>query len=117
MNQSTQDFDARLRRIERARGRSGRSVVYKVDERGRVRRRGARRLSLWRLIRASLFLGVALFLFKLMAFSTLGEAEYDHRTSELAGGSDWEQLLARAMQPDPLTLMLAPYLHPLLKDL
>ncbi|SNY50896.1 hypothetical protein SAMN06297129_1974 [Pseudooceanicola antarcticus] len=117
MNQSMRNFDERLRRIERARGGKGRATRYLIDDRGRVRRRGARRYSLWRLIRALALLALALLVLKIVAFAALGEAEYGHRAEELAAGSGLEQLIARGLAPDPLTLALAPYLRPLLKDL
>ncbi|MBR9765479.1 MAG: hypothetical protein GYB53_18650 [Rhodobacteraceae bacterium] len=121
MTQTIQDFDDRLRRIEGNRPDRPRGQVmrFEVDDYGNVRRRrpAARRAPLWRLLRPLCFVALALYLFKVVAFATLGESEFQLRSEALAEGSALERQIAVLMQPDPLTERLAAALHPLLRTL
>lgn len=120
MTQSLREFDDRLRRIERNRKGTGRlgGMKFEVDRNGRARGpvRGKRRV-LGPVLRVVCYLVVTLYILKILAFASLGAAEYEHRGAMLSQGSAWERFVAVLMDPDPVVEFSAGQIRPFLSSL
>ena len=106
MSDAFQDFDNRLRRINKSRVKMSGGYVSVVGDDGliviRPRRRSGRVA-----LKGFAFLLIGCFGFKAAILATLGDTVYQDRLEKLATGTMIEQAGAWAMQADPLTVMLS----------
>jgi hypothetical protein len=106
MIQATVAFDKRLKQILRRHSRMSNGVVRSVTAQGLIVARP-------RLYKPSIPLKGLLtvlaisFLLKGLLLAGLGEAAYAERVAELQAGSTIEQIGARVMQSDPLTVIVS----------
>lgn len=106
MSDAFDDFDNRLRRINRSRANLARGYVSVVGEDGLIivkprRKRGGFAL------RVLAFGVIGYVAFKVLFLSVLGQGLYDDRVEMLRTGSTVEQAGAWLMQSDPISVMLA----------
>lgn len=104
-----QEFDNRLRRIDRRNRKLSRGYVTTVNQDGLVvaEPRGRTVAFPWRGI---LFVLVALILFKAFVFSQIGAEQYTATVAELKAGTLVEQIGAWAMTADPATVQIAGFI-------
>ncbi|MGX0876195.1 hypothetical protein ACSSV4_000870 [Roseovarius sp. MBR-154] len=114
MSDVHQGFQTRLRSISRKRARSERGYVGKVGRDGLIVFKPRRRMPTIPL-RGLLYLILGFVFFKAVVLAHLGAVTYKERIAQLAEGSHFEQAGALVMQPDPLTLIMARYLAPVLR--
>lgn len=108
------EFDDRLRRIDRKRARLRRGYVTVVDRDGLIvtkPRRARRALPL----RGTFFLVLGFLGFKALLMAHLGSVVYLDRVENLRDGGLVEQVGAVFMAPDPVSENLAARLRPYLK--
>ncbi len=102
-----EDFDARMRRIERRNRQLSKGYVMAIDSDGLIVARPARRSTgniLWSLLLKALIITM---LFKVAAYSIIGAADYTFRVETLAQGTTAEQIAAWVMTADPITVWLS----------
>lgn len=114
MSDGIQDFNARLRRIHSHHARLDRGYVGKVRSDGLIVFRPRRRRAAipWR---GFLYLGLGFVFFKAVLFAYLGDAAYEARVVQLAGGHGLERAGAVVMRPDALTRRIALHIAPILR--
>lgn len=104
---STESFNNRLRRLEKAhrkgygfeaRGTLGRSSTYK------------RQLGLGKILRIVLLAFALAWVMKGVILFTVGDALYRERVAGLAMGHDLDPVAATIMAPDPVTRLIASFL-------
>ena len=106
MIQATVPFDRRLKQIVRRHSKMSNGFVRSVNEQGLIVTRP-------RLYKPSIPLNGLLmvlaisFLLKGLLLAGLGEAAYAERVAKLQAGSMIEQIGARVMQSDPLTVIVS----------
>lgn len=100
------DFDDRLRRIDRRNRTLSRGFVLAVDRDGLiVARPETRRFRFpWRVL---LFLLVAVLGFKTMLHAYIGPESYGERLDRLAGGTVAERMSAYVLHADPVTIWVS----------
>lgn len=101
-----QEFDQRLRRIDRQHQALARGFVLSVSKDGLIVARPARegRPLPWR---GLLLVLVAMMLFKGMLHAQIGPQNYDDRIARLEAGTVAEKAGAYVMAADPVTLWLS----------
>jgi hypothetical protein len=114
MSDVHQGFQTRLRSISRKRARFERGYVGKVGRDGLIVFKPRRRMPTIP-VRGLLYLVLGFVFFKAVVLAHLGAVTYDERIAQLAEGSHIEQAGALVMRPDPLTLIMARYLAPVLR--
>lgn len=114
MSDAFNEFDSRLKRIDRSRSRMKNGYVTVVDRDGLIVTRPKRRKASmpWRglLLLICGFLG-----FKALLMANMGFGNYLDRVAKLNQGGLVEQAGAFVMQPDPISENLAIQLRPYLK--
>jgi hypothetical protein len=106
MDRHQQEFDTRLRRIDRKHKKLASGFVAAVSHDGLIVARPRRRRM--RVPFAGLALvAVGIIAFKGIVYAQLGAATYESRIATLAQGSQVERVGAWVMQPDPLTLWVS----------
>lgn len=114
MSEAFQGFDARLKRISQNREKVSQGYVGQVGKDGLIVFRPSRR-SRGFPIRGLAILLVGVFCFKGLILAHLGDQVYEARVSQLASGSVVEQAGAYAMKADPISMMIAQKVRPLIK--
>ena len=100
-----EDFDARMRRIERRNRALSRGYVMAIDRDGLIVAKPARRSRFpWGFF---LKVGIIVMAFKAVAHSIIGATSYDERVELLAQGTILEQIAAWVMTADPITVWLS----------
>jgi hypothetical protein len=101
-----QDFDERLRRIDRRHRTLSRGFVLSVDRDGLIvaRPETSRFRFPWRVM---LFLLVAVMGFKVLLHATIGPEAYAERLARLSDGTVAERMSAYALHADPVTVWIA----------
>lgn len=101
-----QDFDDRLRRIDRRNRNLSRGFVLSVSRDGLiVARPETNRLRFpWR---ALLFLLIAMMAFKVLLHAYIGPEAYGERLTRLSNGTVAEQMSAYALHADPVTVWIS----------
>ncbi|MEL7345185.1 MAG: hypothetical protein AAFN59_10045 [Pseudomonadota bacterium] len=101
-----EDFDARMRRIERRNRALSKGYVMSIDRDGLIVARPARRTSsmIWGLL---LKIAIIVMAFKVAAYSIIGATDYTFRVEALAQGTTAEQIAAWIMTADPITVWLS----------
>lgn len=101
-----QEFDDRMRRINRRHRKLSRGFVTMVNSDGLIVAKPARtRLGFpWRGLLLTL---IALLTFKAMLYQQLGPQDYAARVASLQSGSVVDQIGAYAMTIDPVTVFIA----------
>ncbi|NRA99576.1 MAG: hypothetical protein HRU32_07125 [Rhodobacteraceae bacterium] len=104
-----QEFDNRLRRIDRRNRKLAKGFVTSVNQDGLVvaEPRGRGMTFPWR---GLLFVLVALMVFKAFVFAQIGAEPYTATVAQLKTGTLVEQIGAWAMTADPLTVQIAGYM-------
>ncbi|MCV2888294.1 hypothetical protein [Ruegeria aquimaris] len=108
------DFDHRVRRLTKKHEAMTRGYYGRIRKDGLIEmkpRRGGIKLPL----RALLLLVAGIFVFKGFLLASLGSDTYGYRVEKLAGGTAVEQAGAWVMQPDPLSVLLAEQIGPVLR--
>lgn len=108
------EFDRRMRRINRRHSRLSRGYVTSVNADGLLVATPIRRRTSVPL-RGVVVIIAALMLFKGIVLAQLGPAAYEERLEGLAGGNQVEQVGAWIMKADPTTTWIASHLGPLLR--
>jgi len=104
----TQNFDDRLRRIDKQHRAMSRGFVLSVSRDGLVVAKPESRRSRfpWRV---ALFLLVAVMGFKVMLHAYMGDGAYNERVARLANGTTAEQLGAYVLSADPITVWMSKF--------
>ena len=103
-----EDFDNRLRRIERDHLAMRRGTVAHMGRDGLITFRAQRRVSRGFSLRGVLMLALGMVIFKALAISNLGTTGFQARVDRImAEGSLMERTAATMLQPDPVTSGLA----------
>lgn len=102
----TQDFDDRLRRINRRNRTLSRGFVLSVSNDGLIvaRPESSRLRFPWRVL---LLLLVAVIGFKAALLAVIGPEEYAERLARLSNGTAAERMSAYVLHADPVTVWLA----------
>jgi hypothetical protein len=100
------EFDRRMRRINRRHSKLSHGYVTSINDDGLVVARPKRRSS-GATLRGLLLILIVVTIFKGFLHANLGEAAYQDRIEKLAGGNMVEQAGAWAMTADPVTLWLS----------
>ena len=106
MSDAFDDFDNRLRRIDRSRANLARGYVSVVGEDGLIIVKPRRKRGRFPL-RVLAFAIIGYFGFKVVMLSFLGTVVYQDRIETLRQGSTVEQVGAWVMQADPASVALA----------
>ena len=100
------EFDRRMRRINRRHSKLSHGYVTAVNDDGLVvakpQRRGGSRM-----LRGLIFIAVVVVLFKGFLHAQLGAFAYQERVDSLAAGTVVEQAGAYVMTADPVTLWIS----------
>lgn len=105
-NAQMQEFDRRLRRIDRRHRSLARGFVLSVSRDGLIVARPAR--DSWGFPwRGLLFVLVAMMGFKALLHAQIGTEAYNGRVAALAAGTTAEKVGAYVMHADPMTLWLS----------
>lgn len=101
-----QDFDDRLRRIDRRNRTLSRGFVLSVSRDGLIvaRPETSRLRFPWRVL---LVLLVAMMAFKIVLHAYIGPEAYGERLTRLSNGTIAEQLSAYVLHADPVTLWIS----------
>ena len=101
-----QEFDDRLRRIDRRNRSLSRGFVLSVDRDGLIvaRPESSRFRFPWRV---TLFLLVAVLGFKVLLHAYIGPEAYGERLARLADGTAAERMSAYVLHADPVTVWIA----------
>ena len=101
-----QDFDDRLRRIDRRNRNLSRGFVLSVSRDGLIvaRPETSRFRFPWRVL---LFLLVAMLAFKVLLHAYIGPDAYGERLTRLSNGTIAEQLSAYVLHADPVTIWVS----------
>ena len=114
MSESYYEFDNRLKRIGKSRGRLANGYVSVVGDDGLIVVKPRRARGKFPL-RGALMLIVGFIGFKAAILATLGAPVYQDRVDSLSAGSAIEQGGAWVMQADPLTVLVADQIRPYLR--
>jgi hypothetical protein len=106
MSGAFDDFDNRLRRIQKSRVKLARGYVSVVGDDGLIVVKPRPRRST-RPVRLLAYVILGFWAFKVMILAVLGQPVYQDRVERLQQGSTVEQAGAWLMQADPLSVMLA----------
>ena len=108
MTDTRQDFDERLRSLGRKHNRMTHGFTTRVRGDGLIVVK-PKRYPVHRALplRGLAFLVLGFFAFKGFMLASMGNETYDQRVSRLAGGSVVEQVGAKVMVADPLTVAFA----------
>jgi hypothetical protein len=103
-----QDFDDRLRRIDRRNRTLSRGFVLSVGRDGLIvaRPESGRFRFPWRVM---LFLLVAIMAFKVLLHAYIGPEAYGERLTRLSNGTIAEQVSAYALYADPVTVWISDF--------
>lgn len=103
-----QDFDDRLRKINRRNRTLSRGFVLSVSNDGLIvaRPETSRLRFPWRVL---LFLLLAVIGFKTALYAVIGPEEYAERLARLSSGTAAEQMSAYVLHADPVTVWLAEF--------
>jgi hypothetical protein len=101
-----QDFDERIRRIDRRHRTLSRGFVLSVSRDGLIvaRPESSRFRFPWRVL---LLLLIAVLGFKVVLHATIGPEAYAERLARLSNGTVAEQMSAYALHADPVTVWIA----------
>jgi hypothetical protein len=101
-----QDFDERLRRIDRRHRTLSRGFVLSVSRDGLIvaKPESSRFRFPWRVM---LFLLVAVMAFKIILHAYIGAEAYAERLARLSSGTVAEQMSAYMLHADPVTVWIA----------
>ena len=108
------EFERRMRRINRRHTKLSQGYVTTVNDDGLViakphrRKRGSA-------LRGLALIAIVVLVFKGFLHAQLGIDAYDERVEQLAGGNAVEQAGAWIMTPDPVTLMLSEQISSLVR--
>ena len=100
------EFERRMRRINRRHSRLSLGYTTKVNDDGLVVARPRRRTS-WTTIRGLALIVCVILIFKGFLHAQLGPLAYDERVASLARGNIAEQVGACAMKPEQVTLWIS----------
>lgn len=115
MSESFQEFDDRLRRIERKRRKLANGYELHMQNDGLIVARPRRMRSAGITPRGFITFVVGFMLFKGVLIATLGVLGYEDRVVSLAQGSTVEKAGAWIMQVDPVSREIASWVSPYLK--
>ena len=101
-----EEFERRMRRINRRHSRLSQGYVTSVNDDGLVVAKPRRRTSRSTLKGVSLIV-IVIMLFKGILHAQLGPTAYEERIERLAGGNPIEQAGAWVMVADPITIWLS----------
>ncbi len=113
MEGSLRSFDKRQKAVRRKHMRMARGYVTKIDSNNLIHQRPDNKVGGIGL-RFLFLLALAFLGFKTLIFAGLGPEPYAERVSQLQLGSHFEQAGAWLMYPDPITVILAGLIAPLL---
>ncbi len=113
MSEAFQDFDTRLKKIDRKHNRLAQGYSARVSKDGLIVFRPKRRQSRISL-RGVALLAVGFLCFKGILLAHLGATTYENRIAALQDGTLIEQGGAYVMQIDPVSNAIAMKLHPIL---
>jgi len=108
------EFDRRMRRINRRHSKLSHGYVTSVNDDGLVVARPHRRGS-GRTLRGVLLIMVVMVVFKGFLHAHLGELAYQERVDQLAKGTIIEQAGSWIMTADPLTLAISQHIASLVR--
>ena len=108
------EFERRMRRINRRHSRLSQGYTTKVNDDGLVVARPRRRTS-WTTIRGLALIVCVILIFKGFLHAQLGATAYEERVERLADGNVIEQVGAWVMTADPITLALSHHMSSLVR--